>query len=436
MFRKSKGVHIFEHQGHKQMSLKNEVVTFLNPEYVYIPLIEQNAPCDILVQVGQTVKIGDVIANKTGFFASPIHAPISGEVVSVNMKMWHASGKMVATIQIKNDFKETKVESIKPRSAKELEKLSKEEIVEIVRQNGVVGLGGSGFPAYGKLRVKNPIDVIIINAVECEPYITTDYSLMTSHLDKLIRGIRYLIKAVDANKAVIAIKENKVEMIEKIKQALQNDGVISVFPLKDEYPAGWEKYIVQRVTNKTYKSLPSEAGAVVNNVGTAIALCDAVEQNMPLVEKLVTITGSGLKNPTNVLVKIGTKVSDIIEKIGGYVDDLGPAYFIAGGPMTGKAIMFDTLVVHRALSSVIVFPKDIRENNPPCMGCGKCVEVCPVFLAPIQIKEALEAKDIDALKELRAEICMQCGLCSYVCPSRIELTDATTKAKTQVLQSR
>jgi len=437
-FIKSKGTHISEHKGHKEMSLANPMVEFLDPEYVYIPLVEQNTECEAVVKVGDYVKVGQVIANKTGRFPLPIHASVSGEVVDINKKMWHASGKMVPTIQIKNDFKETKVETIKEN---DISALTKEDIINIAKECGIVGLGGSGFPAYVKYKVNRPMDVVIINAVECEPYITIDYKLLNEHFDEVLRGLKYIMKAVDAQRGVIAIKKNKRALIEKMNLAIANNtDNISVFTLDDVYPAGWEKYIVQRVTNKNYTTLPSEAGAVVNNASTAYALCQAVERNQPLVDKLVTITGEGVRKPCNVHVKIGTAINDILEKIGGYAANLGEAYFIAGGPMTGKAVMFDTLVVHRSLSSVIVMPKEIRELNPECLGCGKCGQVCPVFLSPIVIKETLELytkdKDESTLKELRAlhpDYCMECGLCSYICPSRIELTDSVSKAKAKVM---
>jgi electron transport complex protein RnfC len=432
VFIKSKGTHISEHKGHKELSAHSPVLQYLNPEYVYIPLVEQNTPCEALVKVGDRVKIGQVVAMKTGRFSSPIHASISGEVISINQKMWHSSGKMVPTIQIKNDFQEEKVETIK---ANDVANLSKEDIIELVRVNGVVGLGGSGFPAYAKYKVDKPMDYVIINAAECEPYLTCDYVLLTEHLDRVLRGLRYIMKAVAAPKGVIAVKENKKALIEKIRMAIADQPDLSLILLKDVYPAGWEKYIVQRVTNKTYRSLPSEAGAIVNNSSTAYAICQAVEDNQPLVEKYVTITGEGIKDPRNVHLKIGTNLKDVINQLG-YTPDLGDAYFIAGGPMTGKALMFDSLVVNRALTSVVVMPKDIREVNPECMGCGKCGDVCPVFLSPIVIKEALGDNDLDTLVSLKPELCMQCGLCSYICPSRIELTDAVTRAKTKVLAKR
>jgi len=430
-FIKSKGTHLPEHRGHKELSQNKPPFIYLKPEDVYIPLIEQGTPCEAKVKVGDRVKVGQVIAERTDRFSIPLHASISGEVVAVTQRMWHASGRMVPCIQIKNDFQETKAETIKPNN---VEALSREDIINIVRECGVVGLGGSGFPAYVKYKTKTPIDVIIINAVECEPYITADYVLIKKHLDEMLRGAEYIRRAARANRIVIAIKEYKRELIEKIQLRLTDK--MTIYPVKDVYPAGWEKYLVQHITGKTYKGLPAEAGAVVNNSGTAIAVCHAVEDNMPLMEKMVTITGKGIKDPINVYTKVGTKINDIIEAIGGYSDDLEDTYFIAGGPMTGVALKFDTLVVNRCLSSVIVMPKEVRKINPECMGCGKCNEVCPVFLAPIQIKEALASNDIELLKTYKPELCMECGLCSYLCPSRIELTDHVAKAKKKVLGSR
>lgn len=432
MFIKSKGTHISEHKGHKELSSTAPVFEYLKPEYVYIPLVESNAPCEALVKVGDTVKVGQVVAKKTGNFPINLHASVSGEVVSINQKMWHCSGKMIPTIQIKNDFKETKVET-KPN---DVDSLTREDLIEIIKDCGIVGLGGGSFPAYAKYQTDHKIDYVILNAAECEPYLTADYTLLSHRLDMVLRGLKYIMRAVDCNRGVIAIKANKKALIEKIKVAIADQDDLSLFLLDDVYPAGWEKYIVQRVTKKDYHGLPSEAGAVVNNVGTAHAICRAVEENQPLVDKIVTITGEGIKNPQNVHVKIGTNLKEVIQAIGGYQPDLGDAYLIAGGPMTGKAVVFDNLIVSRALTSVVAMPKDIREVNPECMGCGKCSDVCPVFLSPIVIRDTLKDNEVEKLVELRPELCMQCGLCSYICPSRIELTDAVVRAKNRVLARR
>ncbi|HEY8445003.1 MAG TPA: RnfABCDGE type electron transport complex subunit C [Bacilli bacterium] len=429
IFRKSKGLHISEYQGHKELSLHNEPSDFLKPEFIYIPLIESGAPCDCLVKEGDKVDMGQVVAMRTGRFGLPLHASVSGEVTSINKKMWHTSGKMVPMIEIKNDFQERKASTIKPN---DVDSLTREDIIKIARECGIVGLGGAAFPSYVKYNSPNPITTVIVNAAECEPFITTDYTLIKTQPDKLLRGIKYVMRATGASEAYIAIKETKVAAIEVLENNIK-DSNIHVFKLKDVYPAGWEKYIVERVMKKTYKGLPSDVGAVVNNVATLIALADAIEFNMPLIEKLVTFTGYGLQNPQNVYVKIGSVVNEVIESIGGYNEGVESAYLLAGGPMMGSGMMFDSFVINRSLNSVLVLPKLEEAEEQPCLGCGKCCSHCPTFLSPILIKNTLEAKDEEGLVALRADRCIECGVCSYVCPSRIELTAATSKSRGIVL---
>lgn len=431
IFRKSKSLHISEYPGHKDLSLQVGPSEFLNPEFIYIPLVEGGTPCECLVKVGEKVKVGQVVAMKSGRFGLPLHSSVSGEVTAIDKKMWHSSGMMVQMIEIKNDFNETLDPSIKPN---DVTSLTKEDIIRIAKDCGIVGLGGSGFPTYVKYQAPTPITTFIVNAVECEPFLTADYTLVKTQTKKLINGIKYAMKATGASNAYIAIKENKVEAIKILNENIADQN-IKVFTLKDVYPAGWEKYIVQQITKRTYKALPSEVGVVLNNVATLVALSEAVENNMPLVKKLVTFTGKGLKHPQNVYVKIGAKTNDVIANIGGYEPNLD-LQFIAGGLMTGNAIMFDSLVINRALGSIIVLPQPKQAPLLPCLGCGKCCANCPVFLSPIEIKRVLDAKNNDKLAELRADKCIQCGLCSYVCPSRIELTEATSKARTIVLKGR
>ena len=430
MFRKIKGVHISEFPEHKHISDSKPIIEYLEPEFIYIPLVEGGAPCEVKVNEGSTVSIGQVVAMKTGRFGLPIHSSVSGEVVSCNKKMWHSSGKLVECIQIKNDFKYTLSERIKP-----LEDLTPEAIVAQAKDCGIVGLGGSGFPTFVKYQVKQAMDYVIINAAECEPFITCDYRLILEETEKLFNGIKYIMMAVGAKKGVIAIKENKHEAIKKLSEYIVQNKILDVnlHLLKDEYPAGWEKYIVQRVTNKNYNGLPSEAGAVVNNVATAIALSDAIDLGMPLVTKVVTFTGYGLKNPQNVRLRIGTNVSEVIKYLGGYADETKEYLMIAGGPMTGQTVAFESLVVNRSLGSVLISER-VKVDELPCLGCGKCASVCPAHLTPTQIKRVLEAKDTKLLETLKPTRCVQCGLCSYICPSRINLTEAVGKAKAFVMK--
>ena len=423
MFRNIKGIHI---DGRKHMSVDNEVMSFLNPKFVYFPLVSGNVVYKRLVEDGETVKVGQQILLRTDRFSHPVHSSVSGTVKGIK-KMWHPFGKMVEMLEIENDFQETLHESI----GTPLAELTKDAIVERMHSCGIVGLGGAGLPTFVKYQKAADSELLLINAAECEPYITCDQKNIQINTDKLIRGIKYALIASGAKEAKICIKKSKVEEVQILEEALKDINNINVFLLKDVYPAGWERYIVEKVTKKTYKALPTEIGVVVNNVGTMIAVCDAVEQNQPLVQKLVTFTGEGLAHPCNVVVKNGTKTSDVIKSIGGYVEGLTDAYFVVGGPMTGTSIMFDEVVLLAASTAVLVKPK-VERITLPCLGCGKCAENCPVFLTPTEVKSALEDKDYVALNALNTTACIQCGLCSYVCPSRIDVTDTMKKAKDAV----
>jgi len=428
LLRKSSGIHI---PGRKDMSIGSPIEEFLNPEYVYISLLTQNYVCKPLVKIGDKVLMGQPIAKREDRFSHPLHSSVSGEVTAIK-KMWHSTGKMVEMIEIKNDFLNKADSSIRLNT--DLDALTKETIIERIQNAGIVGMGGGGFPSHAKYTQNYQIDAIIINAAECEPYITADYMLIKTETERLMRGCSYMMKASGAPKGFIAIKKTKLAAIEALQAIIENHPRISIFLLDDVYPAGWEKYIVERIMKKTYLCIPLEVGAIVNNVQTAIAIADAVEENMPLIHKVVTVTGEGVANPHNFLVKIGTKANDLIAKCGGYVNPEVEQYFIAGGPMTGTTMIFDELIITNALSSIIVKPKIDISVNPICIGCGKCAEVCPAFLTPTEIKRAFEDKDIQYLLDLGATNCVGCGLCSYVCPSRIELTDATTRGRALALK--
>lgn len=427
LFTQIRGIHI---NGRKDMSIKNEPISFLNPKNVYFPLVIGNVIYKPLVEIGDSVLKGQPILERSGRFSHPICSSVSGKVTA-KKKMWHSSGKMVEMLEIANDGEENSFYN----NDKNLDNLTKDFIIERMKEAGIVGLGGAGFPTYVKYLPLKPADVLIINAAECEPYITADYTLIINETEKLLKGIEYMMIACGAKRGVIAIKKTKKAAVNALKNALTNHQQIEIHLLNDVYPAGWERYIVEHVTKNTYSGLPSDVGAVVNNVQTAIAVCESVEENKPLIEKMVTFTGEGLVNPCNVKVKIGTKVSDVISSIGGYVDNLEEAYFIAGGPMTGKSIMFDDLVITNSLGSIIVKPKIDHQNNPSCMGCGKCAEACPAFLTPTEIKVALDNGDMEGLNKLNVTKCVQCGLCSYVCPSRVDITEIVGKAKDAVLKA-
>lgn len=424
IFQKTKGIHI---DGRKALSKNLPLQEYFDPEFVYIHLIKPIGPIKSIVEIGDEVKVGQTIALREGFGEMNVHSSISGTVTAIK-KVWHSSGKMVEALEIKNDFKNTLDDSIKP--TKNIPSLTREELVNMMKDSGLVGLGGAGFPTYIKYLTKVKIDTVIVNAVECEPYLTCDYSFILAYPEKLLKGLSYMIRAAGADKGIVAYKKYNQKIREVLEGLLPKYKNIELFEVDDVYPAGWEKYIIERVTGKTYSRLPSEIGVIENNSTSAIIFSDVVEHNIPLISKPITITGEGIKNPMNFYVPVGTRVSELVEKCGGYVEGLDPqkAYYIAGGPMTGRAILIDDLIVSDSLGAVIVKPV-IEGNHPECLGCGKCADVCPVYLTPTEIKKALENKDVGLLKLLSADKCVQCGLCSYVCPSHVEITEAVVKAK-------
>lgn len=424
-FNKIKTLYI---NGRKNLTSNNEVIDFLNPKYIYIPL-KGNVNFLPTVKVGDVVLKGQVVANRNDRFPHPIHSSVSGKVTGIK-KMWHSSGKMVEFLEIENDYLETScyIEN-------KYDSLSKEEIIEIIKNAGIVGMGGAGFPTYAKYSSNKQVDVIIINGAECEPYITSDYALLKNDTSTILRGIKYLMKASNASKAVIAIKKNKKELISILSDAINEFEGISLFLLKDVYPAGWEKYIVTKVTKKNYDGLPINVGAIVNNVHTAYSVAKAVEEGEPLIERIVTLSGEGLKKPSNIRVKVGTSIEEVIEFLGGYAEEFTEGYMIAGGPMTGKSIMLENLVITPELGSVLIIPKKQKQKELSCLGCGNCSTNCPVLLTPTEIKLAFEHNDIELLKKLNVNNCIQCGLCSYVCPSRIEMTEYVGKAKVAVAKA-
>ncbi|MGD9910191.1 MAG: RnfABCDGE type electron transport complex subunit C [Candidatus Izemoplasmatales bacterium] len=429
LLRKSKGLKI---EGRKSMSKKDKMYLDYSPKFVYIHLLQQNSPLKRVVEVGESVKVGQTVALREGFGAMPIHASISGTVTSVK-KVWHSSGKMVDAIEIESDGLFTLHESI--QKEEHVDGLSKEDLVKRMQEAGLSGLGGAGFPTYVKYQSKSPIDTIIVNAVECEPYLTCDYALFQEDPEKLLRGLSYSMKAAGASKGYIAYKGYNHQYPDMLEYLLKKYPQISLFPVADVYPSGWEKYIVEHVINKTYTRLPGEAGVIVDNLATVMNFADVVEFNHPLTHRAITITGEGIKNPRNYYVPIGTKVSDLIQLSGGYIEGLNPAeaLYIAGGPMTGRAILIDDLIVNDTLGAVIVKPLPEPKDHPACLGCGRCSDVCPVFLAPTEIQRTFEAGDMVQVKELNADKCIACGLCSHICPSHIEITEAVVKAKTALL---
>jgi len=424
--------------GRKELTDKVEPIEIKDLEYVYIPMLNMaNTNADILVKEGDHVKVGQVVGKVEKPFEVPLFASVSGEVVGIDEIMLPVGGKLpkVKHVKIKNDGK---FEAVEAPKALDVNKATKQEIVDAIKANGITGSGGSGFPTYIKYSSDAKIDTVIINGVECEPYITIDYKLMQEQADALVNGIKFMVKAANANNAIIAFKVGKSALKEAVSKAIANESNISIVEVPDVYPMGWERTLIKQLTGKRYKTLPSEIGLIVNNSTTAIKIGNALS-GKPSYMQGVTMSGEGLVQPTNVIVPIGAKVSDIVEKIGGYNDNIvaGKARLVLGGPMMGKTAMSDDATIGSYSNAITVLPEStIAEEERACLRCSRCVDTCPAGLQPVLIKDAVIRKDVAALEKLGADTCITCGLCSFVCPSRIAVTDYTSKGKTMLMDSK
>lgn len=414
-------------EGYKEISISNEPIEYLSPKSVFLPT-QFPVPLTVKVEPGDHVKLGQVVMEREGRFGHPILSPISGTVKGT-VKRWHQSNKMMPMLEIENDFSEEVVDDFKNLNP---EMMSRKELIDVMRLSGLVGMGGAGFPTYAKYDTDKKVDMVLINLAECEPFITCDYVNVLKNTDLLIYGLKYMLKAADCDKGVIAVKDKEANkpLIEKLNSCLEPN--MSLHLLRDIYPAGWERYIVEECSKKTYKMLPIEAGCIVSNATTAIAFGNTLKNGVPPSMKYVTFTGDSINNPGNVLCKVGTNVTELLPLFGGIKEDVPRANLtlIAGGPMTGFGMFFEDFVTSMTLGAVIVLEDKLKGKfTPHCLGCGTCAKHCPVFLSPYEIKRVMKTGNVEELKELQVTKCIQCGLCSYVCPSRIDLTASVATAK-------
>lgn len=413
-----------------QKSLTNSCETvFLDPgQFVYIPLLQHiGAPCKPVVSVGDEVLVGQKIGDSDAFVSSPVHSSVSGTVKEIK-KHLHPNGSMVDMVVIENDFCYKTIPPVK----KNFRKLPVDKILEIIREAGIVGMGGAGFPAHIKLNPQKPIDCVIINGAECEPYLSSDHRAMLEQPEDLIRGLEIVMKVVRSKRGVIAIEDNKPDAIARIKEFLGKKP-IEVAILKTKYPQGSEKHIIQSVLGRTVPAgkLPADVGAVVTNVDTAISIKRALETGMPIIRRRVTLSGFGIKNPGVFSVRIGTPFEEVIAAAGGLADDV--LKIVSGGPMTGTQV-FDTAVpVVKTTSGILALSS--KETNifeeGPCLRCGKCVSVCPMGLMPLNISFAGRKGDSEKALKFNAADCVECGCCSYICPARRNLLESIRLAKAQ-----
>ena len=417
-----------------QKSLTNDCETiYLDPgQFVYIPLVQHiGAPLNPTVAVGDYVLAGQKIGDSEAFVSSPVHSSISGTVKEIK-KYLHPNGSMTDTVVIENDFKYKAIPAVK----KNFRKIPSDKILEIIREAGIVGMGGAGFPAHIKLNPPKdkPIDCVIINGAECEPYLSSDHRAMLEQPEDLIRGLEIIMKTVHCKRGVIAIEDNKADAIKCIRELIGKKP-IEIAVLKTKYPQGSEKHIIKSVLGRVVPSgkLPADVGVVVTNVDTAMSIKRALETGMPIIRRRVTVSGLGIKNPGVYSVRIGTPFEEVIAAAGGLSEDV--LKVIMGGPMTGTQV-FDTAVpVVKTTSGILALSSKETGvyQEGPCLKCGKCVSACPMGLLPLNIAIAGRKNDADAALKNNAADCVECGCCSYVCPARRNLLENIRLAKAQAL---
>ncbi len=411
----------------KHLTSDKEVLEISNEAIakIYIPEVGPNAvPLTLNVKVGDEVKVGTVIGIRTDFNI-PVYCSVSGKIIAEEMLFHAVAGRPVKHFVIENDFKDEKVKALEPLG----EDASAEEIVEQIRKAGIVGLGGAGFPTYIKYRGVKDIDTVILNGVECEPFLTTDYKEMQEKRELLLKGATILGRISNAKEVIIAFKADKVDVMAKLNEIIADYPLVKIKTVKDAYPMGWERTLIKELTSREYDRLPSEAHVIVNNVQTTIEVARAVLYGEIMTHKVVTVSGDGVTKQSNVRVPIGTKVSSIVEFLGGYTDE--NVALLLGGPMTSKGQMNDGVVILPNCNGITIL-KHRAIKSLPCLRCGACVEHCPAGIQPVEIKIAVESKNIDRIASLNAMSCVECGLCSYICPSKIDVTEFVKKGKLQL----
>jgi Na+-translocating ferredoxin:NAD+ oxidoreductase subunit C len=426
------GIHPAENKITSSKSIKRMTV----PKVVYVPISQHiGIPAEIIVDVKDKVELGQVIAKSGGFVSSNVHSPVAGTVTKLD-KIIDTSGYKKQCIVIRTDVKDASNFEDIERPLKTDIDLQPAEILQKINDFGVVGLGGATFPSHVKLSIKEgvKIDHLIINGVECEPYLTADHRLMLEKAEEIIVGIKILMFALKIDKAIIGIENNKADAIETFKKLIPKSNNIKIAALQVKYPQGGEKQLVRALLNREVpkNGLPLDVGVIVHNVGTIFAIYEAIQHNKPLIERVVTVTGKKLENPSNYWVKIGTPITDLINEVGGLPD--GTRKIVSGGPMMGKAIKNTDVPVTKGTSGILVISEDeaSRGEQKNCIRCSECVFVCPMGLEPHLLMNLSEKGMYEKASAEDIMTCIECGSCSYVCPSHRPLLDYIRFGKTIV----
>lgn len=426
------GMHI---PGHKE-DTKGVPIRKVEGAPIHIFPLQQHigAALDIKVAVGDRVRVGQVIADSNSFLSAPLHSSVSGTVIDIKPHI-HTSGAEVTSIFVENDFKYEVSESVTPKN---IDKLSKEEIIKTIRDAGIVGMGGAGFPTHVKLSPpeNKKITHVIINAAECEPYLTSDHRRLIESAEDVILGMRVCMKIFDLSKGYIGIEENKPDAIEKLRA--MNDKKTEVVVLRAKYPQGSEKHLIKAVTGKTVPAggLPADAGAIVINVDTAYHIAQAFKTGMPVISRIITVAGDCVKNPANLEVLLGTPLDFVVGKTGGFFGE--PKKIIVGGPMMGAAQYSLDAPAIKTTSAVLALSEDadIYDGDSPCIRCGKCVKHCPMNLMPLYLGKYAAAGNLEMCEKYHIMNCIECGLCSYLCPGRRSPLQNIRLAKQKIAEKR
>ncbi len=419
----------------QNFKLKLKSKEYFNPKHVYLPIV--NARCangEVFIKEGDLVKVGQVIGVRDGgFFTQPIHATISGKYVG-NQKMFHRGGKLVDCIKIENDFKHETDESVVPMTFEQVKQLDKEEFINKVKNSGLVGLGGSGFPTYIKFQTKDKINSVLINGIECEPFLSSDYKILMEEPIRLVKALDIIVDFFNAKEGIIVFKEKYHDIAEVLSATLKEHGndKLRFETVPDYYPAGWEVSMFKDVLGLDVPpgTLPTAMGVIGFNSSTVVGLYRALILGMPVTKRFFTLTGNGIKYPRNFRVIVGTPMNELIDDCGGYTDadkDVNKV-LILGGPMMGTSVVRDTVIVTKTTTSLIVLD-EVIEKEHECIRCASCTYSCPTGLIPVQIMNATKSKNAEAVKKLNIKSCILCGMCSYTCTSKIHLTEYMRKAK-------
>ncbi|MCI8577830.1 MAG: electron transport complex subunit RsxC [Lachnospiraceae bacterium] len=429
------GVHPYEG---KELS-ENKPVQILMPkgDMVYPMSQHIGAPANPLVKKGDKVLAGQKIGEAGGFISANVICSVSGTVKAIEPRRV-ANGSMANSIIVENDGEYTTVEGL--GADRDPSKLSRQEIRDIVKEAGIVGLGGAGFPTHVKLTPKdeNAIEYILVNGAECEPYLTSDYRMMLEEPEKIVGGLKVILQLFANAKGIIGIENNKPEAIKILKDLVKDEPRIEVCELLTKYPQGGERSLIYATTGRKVNSsmLPADAGCIVDNIDTVIAIYMAVCKTTPLMRRIVTVTGDAIANPVNFNVKIGTAFPELVEAAGGFRTE--PEKLIAGGPMMGMALFDLNIPVTKTNSALLCLTKDevAASAETPCIRCGKCVSVCPSHIVPVLMMKAALKGDCEGFEKLSGMECMECGSCTFVCPAKRPLTQAFKEMRKTVAANR